>query len=158
ERAEAWAGRLAAAGVPAEPTRALVAELWAKVLYSAALNPLGALLGVPYGALAEGRDTRAIMDAVIEEAFAVARAGGIGLAWPDAGSYRETFYGRLVPSTASHRSSMLQDMERGRSTEIDAINGAVVTRGLAYGVSVPTNLTLTRLIRARARQRAGSEG
>ena len=47
----------------------------------------------------------------------------MALAWPDADAYRETFYGRLVPSTADHRSSMLQDIERGRPTEIDAING-----------------------------------
>lgn len=149
--AERWAARLAAAGVPAEPTSTLLAELWAKVLYSAALNPLGALLGVPYGALAAGPDTRAVMDAVIDEAFAVARAEGVALTWPDAAAYRATFYGRLVPSTAGHRSSMLQDMERGRPTEIDAINGEVVARGAARGVPVPTNTVLTRLIRARAR-------
>src|SRR4029077_1580217 len=89
---ERGASRLATAGVPAEPTVALVSELWAKVLYSAALNPLGALLGVPYGALAPGPDTRAIMDAVIDEAFAVARACGVPLAWPDAAAYRDTFY------------------------------------------------------------------
>jgi hypothetical protein len=78
--AERWAERLAAAGVPARATRTIAAELWAKVFYSAALNPLGALLGVTYGALAAGADTRAVMDTVIDEAFAVARAeGGVHL-------------------------------------------------------------------------------
>src|SRR5204862_171803 len=81
-------------------TGALVAELWAKVLYNAALNPLGALLGVPYGDLPADRDTRMIMDAVIEEAFAVARAEGVELAWPDAAADRDVFYGRLVPPRA----------------------------------------------------------
>ena len=151
-RAVAWAARLAAAGVPAEPTEALVAELGAKVLYSAALNPLGALLGVTYGALAADADTRAVMDAVIEEAFAVARAEDVPFAWRDAAAYRDAFYGRLVPSTAGHRSSMLQDIERGRPTEIDAINGAVAARGAVHRVPVPVNLTLARLIRARARR------
>ena len=149
--AERWAERLAAAGVPARATRTIAAELWAKVFYSAALNPLGALLGVTYGALAAGADTRAVMDTVIDEAFAVARAEGVALPWPDAAAYRDTFYGRLVPSTAGHRSSMLQDIERGRPTEIDAINGEVVARGRAHGVAVPANAVLTRLIRARAR-------
>ncbi len=148
--AEAWAARLAAAGVPSEPTRTLLAELWAKVLYSAALNPLGALLGVPYGVLAASPDTRAIMDGVIDEAFAVARADGVTLAWYEAAGYREAFYGRLVPSTAGHRSSMLQDIESGRPTEIDAINGEVVARGGRHGIPVPTNTLLCRLIRARA--------
>ncbi len=156
-RAAEWAEHLAAASVPARITDALVAELWAKVLYSAALNPLGALLGVTYGELAADSDTRAVMDAVIGEAFAVARAEGVALPWPDAAGYRETFYGRLVPATAGHRSSMLQDLERGRPTEIDAINGQVELRGAARGLAVPTNTTLARLIRARARRTAPVE-
>jgi 2-dehydropantoate 2-reductase len=148
------AARLDAAGIPARPTDAVVADLWAKVLYNAALNPLGALLGLPYGALPEDPDTRAVMDAVIDEAFAVAVADRVGLPWRDAAGYRATFYGRLVPSTAAHRSSMLQDLERGRPTEIEAINGHVVARGAALGVPAPVNATLARLIRARARLRA----
>ena len=151
DAAARWAAELSAAGIPAKLTGALTAELWAKVLYNAALNPLGALLGVPYGDLPADRDTRMIMDAVIEEAFAVARAEGVELAWPDASAYRDVFYGRLVPSTAAHRPSMLQDIERGRPTEIDAINGQVAARGAAHGVPTPVNATLARLIRARTR-------
>ncbi len=153
--AERWAARLNEAGIPSQPTDAIVAELWAKVLYNAALNPLGALLGLRYGDLPADRDTRAIMDTVIEEAFAVAAAEAVTLAWPDAAAYRDVFYGRLVPATADHRSSMLQDVERGRPTEIDAINGWVAARGAARGVPAPVNATLTRLIRARARRPAG---
>lgn len=156
-RAAAWARALADAGVPAEPTDAIVAELWAKVFYNAALNPLGALLDRPYGGLAEDPEARAVMDLVIEEAFAVAQAAGITLRWPDADAYRAEFYGRLVPATARHRSSMLQDLARGRPTEIDAINGYVAARGAALGIATPTNVTLTRLIRARAR-RVGERG
>lgn len=146
-----WAAALAAAGVPAEPTTRIVAELWGKLLYNAALNPLGALLGVPYGALSADADARAIMDTVLAEAFAVARADGVALSWPDVTAYRGEFYQRLVPATAAHRSSMLQDLERGRPTEIDAINGYVASRGEALGVPTPVNLLLTRAIRARAR-------
>jgi 2-dehydropantoate 2-reductase len=150
-----WAAHLAAAGIPAEPTREIVAELWTKVLYNAALNPLGALLAVPYGHLPADPDTRTTMDAVIEEAFTVARAAGVVLRWPQAADYRDVFYGRLVPSTAGHRSSMLQDLERGRPTEIDAINGHVAARGAELGIPTPVNATLTRLIRARARRLQG---
>ncbi|HYR95904.1 MAG TPA: ketopantoate reductase family protein [Candidatus Binatus sp.] len=152
DAARVWATALAGAGIPADATDALVAELWAKVLYNAALNPLGALLGVPYGDLAAHPDTRAVMDTVIEEAFAVARAEGVPFRWTDASAYRAAFYGRLVPATADHRSSMLQDIERGRPTEIDAINGEVAARGAARGIPAPVNATLTRLIRARARR------
>jgi len=152
------AAALADAGVPAEPSDDIVAQLWAKVFYNAALNPLGALLGVPYGRLAEDGDTRAIMDDVITEAFAVARAESVVLRWSDAAAYRETFYGRLVPATACHRSSMLQDIERGRPTEIEAINGAVAARGAALGVPTPLNAALARLVRARARGASPGDG
>src|SRR3989449_9615 len=119
DAAARWAAELSAAGIPAKLTGMLMAELWAKVLYNAALNPLGALLGVPYGDLPADRDTRMIMDAVIEEAFAVARAEGVELTWPDAAAYRDVFYGRLVPSTAAPRPSMRQDIVR-RFTNIQA--------------------------------------
>ena len=146
-----WAAALDTAGVPAAPTRRIVATLWEKVLYSAALNPLGALRGLTYGELAADPDGRAVMDRIIAEAFAVARAQGVALGWPDDAAYRAVFYGRLVPATASHRSSMLQDLERGRRTEIDAINGAVAARGAARGIAAPANLALTQLVRARER-------
>jgi 2-dehydropantoate 2-reductase len=153
-RARAWAARFAAGGIPSRHTDRLLSELWAKVLYNAALNPLGALLGVPYGRLPEDPDARATMDDVIDEAFAVARACGVALAWATPMEYRQTFYGRLVPSTADHRSSMLQDLERGRPTEIEAINGYVVRQGAAHGVPTPANALLTRLVRARVRRTA----
>jgi 2-dehydropantoate 2-reductase len=155
--ARAGARRFADAGIPSDATDDLLGELWAKVFYNAALNPLGALLGVPYGWLPDDSDARALMDRVIDEAFAVARASHVRLRWPDADAYRADFYGALVPSTAAHRSSMLQDLERGRPTEIDAINGWVVRRGEALGVPVPANSTLTHLFRARVRRAASHE-
>lgn len=157
-RAREWAARFEAAGIPSRYTDHLVPELWAKVLYNAALNPLGALLGVPYGWLPDDPDARATMDEVIDEAFAVARACGVALAWPTPMEYRQTFYGRLVPSTADHRSSMLQDLERGRPTEIEAINGYVVREGAARAIPTPANAVLTRLVRARVRRTAKARG
>jgi 2-dehydropantoate 2-reductase len=156
-RARTWSAHFATAGIPSEPTDDLLAELWAKVFYNAALNPLGALLGVPYGYLPDDPDARALMDRAIDEAFAVARAEGIALRWPDARAYRAVFYDELVPTTAAHRSSMLQDLERGRPTEIDAINGYVSRRGDALGVAAPVNATLTHMIRARVRRAGASE-
>jgi len=149
--ARRWAARFADAGIPAEAVADVHAYLWTKVFYNAALNPLGALLGLPYGALAADPDARAIMDDVINEAYAVACARGITPTAPSAGAYRRVFYDRLVPATADHRSSMLQDLERGRRTEIDAINGALATFGATAGVPTPVNTTLARLIRWRER-------
>jgi 2-dehydropantoate 2-reductase len=147
--ARLWAERFAAAGIPSAYSEDIEAALWGKVLYNAALNPLGALLGVHYGALGEDANTRAIMDAVIEEAFGVAVAEKVALPWASAADYRAVFYDRLLPSTFHHRSSMLQDLERGRPTEIDAINGEVWKRGVAHGIVTPANELLTRLVHAR---------
>jgi len=149
--ARAWAHRLAAAGIPAEYAPDVHAHLWAKVFYNAALNPLSALFGLPYGALAADPDARAVMDAVIEEAYAVAVARGVTPVVPNARAYREAFYSKLVPITAEHRSSMLQDLERGRPTEIEEINGCIWRYGEEAGVATPVNATLTRLIRWRER-------
>jgi len=149
--ADQWVGRLADAGIPTERTTNLQAHLWTKIFYNAALNPLGALFGQPYGALAADPDARAVMDAVIEECFAVAGARGVEPLVATAAAYREVFYGRLVPSTAHHRSSMLQDLERGRATEIEAINGCIWRYGREAGIPTPVNATMTRLIRFRER-------
>ncbi len=97
------------------------------------------------------------MDHFIDEAFAVAAAQHIDVLWKDAGEYREFFYGHLVPSTYHHRSSMLQDLQRGRRTEIDAINGRICSYGAEENVPAPYNEILTRLIWHKERQGCGTE-
>lgn len=149
--AQQWVERFGSAGIPTEFTPTLQAHLWTKVFYNAALNPLGALFGQPYGTFAADPDARALMDAVIDECFAVAQARGVVPLVPTAVAYRELFYGRLVPSTAHHRSSMLQDLERGRPTEIEAINGCIWRYGREAGIPTPVNATMTRLVRWRER-------
>lgn len=157
-QARHWAEALAAAGLDCQWTPDIHAELWAKVFYNAALNPLGALLGCHYGALAEHDDTRALMDQVIAEAFAVARAEGVALPWSSAEEYLERFYSQLVPATYGHRSSMLQDLERGKPTEIEAINGALWRRATQHGLAAPANELLTRLLRVRSALARKEEG
>lgn len=149
-----WAELLSAAGIPSEPTDRLFAYLWEKVLYNAPLNSLGALLRVPYGSLAEDAESRRIMDEVIGEAFSVARAECADLLWDSAEACRRHFYETLLPPTAHHRSSMLQDLDRGRRTEIDSINGYIARRGEALGVATPVNALLTRLVHFAERRGA----
>ena len=156
EGARRWAETLSAAGIPSEPTDRLLAFLWEKMLYNLPLNALGAILRVPYGALAERAESRRIMDEVIGEALAIALADGADLLWTDAAACRDHFYGTLLPPTVAHRSSMLQDLESGRRTEIDALNGYVAQRGSLLGLQTPANLVLTGLVHAiesRAPQR-----
>lgn len=155
ELARLWATRLTGAGIEADYTADVHAHLWTKVFYNAALNPLGALFGVSYGALAADAEVREVMNAIIDEGYAVAAVRDVQPTVADADAYRAVFYGRLVPATAHHRSSMLQDLERGRPTEIEAINGRIWAYGAAAGVPTPVNGTMTRLVRWRER-RAGA--
>jgi len=145
------AAALQASGIPARATASIVVELWAKVLYNCALNGLSILFEVPYGKLLEHETTRRLMAAVIEEAYRVAAAHRIKLKPATAKAYRELLFTRLIPDTAAHQSSMLQDVRRGRPTEIDSLNGALVRLAAPAGVPVPMNALVTRLVHAKER-------
>jgi 2-dehydropantoate 2-reductase len=127
-------------------------SLFAKLLYNCALNPLGAILGVNYGPLAENPSTRQIIDTIIDETFAVIYETGGTTAWQDAGSYRRFFYSQLIPATANHRPSMLQDLENSKRTEVEALVGYVSAEGKKHGVATPTCDTMAALIRFREAQ------
>ncbi len=79
ERIQGIAATFSAAGIPTAYSDHVYAILWDKILYNAALNPLGAILECTYGQLAGHAETRRIMDALIEEMFGVAQAYGIPL-------------------------------------------------------------------------------
>ncbi len=133
-------------GLPCAVTRDVRADLLAKLLYNGLLNPLGALVGARYGVLAERPATRAILVALAHEIFAVFDGAGLGTHWPDADAYLETFFEELLPPTAQHASSMLQDLRAGRPTEIDAISGAVCELGARHGVATPLDAALLELV------------
>jgi len=65
-------------------------------------------------------------------------------------------YERLLPPTAGHRSSMLQDLEQGRRTEIDALNGYIARRGAELGAPAPVNATLTAIVRILEGRKRGA--
>lgn len=150
-RLEAIAGAFTQAGIPAEATLEIEQFIWGKVFYNCCLNPLSALLEVTYGELIEHPETRQIMTSVIEEIFAVAAAKGVALAWRSPLEYQKILLGRLVPDTYAHQASMLQDVMRGKKTEIDALNGAIARLGEETGIPTPVNLMLTQLIKVKER-------
>jgi 2-dehydropantoate 2-reductase len=151
ERARKVAAMMTAAGIPSEAYEDIAPLLWTKLFYNAALNPLGALLRLHYGALAADPDLRTIMNEVIEEAFAVASALDVPLPFETAEAYREVFYSKLVPATFNHRPTMLYDLEQRGRTDIMEMNGKVVELAGRVGLRADTNRLLTRLIRARER-------
>jgi 2-dehydropantoate 2-reductase len=152
-RAGAIAGMIDAAGIPTVCVGDIMPVLWTKILYNVALNPLGAILKLHYGALAADPDLRPIMDRAIEEAFAVARASGVDMSFASHGEYLKVFYEQLIPITSNHRPTMLHDLHvRGR-TEIEAMNGRIVAMAERLGLDAATNRMLTRLVRAGERAR-----
>jgi len=82
----------------------------------------------------------------VSESYAVAEAEGVELVSPTPRDYLNRFKDELLPPTREHRSSMQEDIEQGRRTEIDALNGAVWRMGTASGVAAPANELLTRMI------------
>ncbi len=151
--AKRLAEALTHAGLPSIAVADVYQSLFAKLLYNCALNPLGAVLGVHYGALAESDETRMIMDRVIEETFTVIATMGGSTPWPDTAGYRKVFYGQLVPATYHHRPSMLQDLENSKPTEVEAMVGYVAAQGRKYGVATPCCDLLAALVRFK-QQRA----
>lgn len=117
--------------------------LWAKLAVNAAINPLTALLRIPNGVLAEHETTRVLMSQIAAEVATVAQAQGIDLTAEEAGERAIA----VAEATAVNRSSMLQDIERGVQTEIEAICGAVVEAAERWGVAVPLNGRLLQLIK-----------
>lgn len=149
ERIEGIAQAFAEAGIPSEATGEIMKFIWAKVLYNCCLNPLSALLEWNYGELLEHDGTRRIMSQVIAEVFAVARGKRVDLIWHSPEEYERLLLEVLIPDTYAHHSSMLQDVRRGRRTEIDSMNGAIARLGEEVAVETPTNLLLARLIKAK---------
>lgn len=116
---------------------------WEKLAINAGINAVTALARVKNGALTGGAAGEVGERAAVETAR-VARAGGVELSAVDAREALESAAGL----TAANHSSMREDVEHGRRTEIDALNGEVVARGEQHGVETPTNRTLTELVRA----------
>jgi len=133
------------AGLNVEESDSIRTNLWAKTLYNCALNPLGAILDVPYGDLAKPQAWR-VIERIIGEAWAVCRAEGVALPWSNAEAYLDYLRSVQLPATADHNSSMLQDIRHGKETEIDFINGAVVQLGLKHNIDTPVNRTLVDMI------------
>jgi 2-dehydropantoate 2-reductase len=133
------------AGVECRLTSNVSTALWRKLAVNAAINPLTAILRVPNGALLELKALEPLLGMVAEEVWRVAARRQVALPTPP--ELREEIR-RVCRLTAANRSSMLRDVEQGRRTEIDAINGAVARLGFEQGVLAPVNEALTGLIRS----------
>ena len=121
------------AGFEAPLPAAIRHAVWIKLLGNAAMNPISALVRRTSSEIAKHPDGRRIVTAIMEECIAVARATGLEL---DVSI--EARLARIPGALGGHKTSMLQDLERGRRLELEPLVGAVVELGRRLGVPVPT--------------------
>jgi 2-dehydropantoate 2-reductase len=144
-RIEALSAAFGRAGVAAPISTAIRNEIWEKLLRNLSTSPICALTGEPIGVLSRSGELFALAKALMAEGLATARAHGI-----DPGITVERAYASAP--TTSHKSSMLQDFERGRPPEIDGLLTAVQEFARAAGVPTPHLDTATAFVIAKARK------
>lgn len=135
---------LETAGFETEVSSDIMAVIWNKFVLNVAINALCAVTGMRLGELARHKEMDELQDRIIEEALAVVAAKGVTL--PDA-DIRKTIKKHCWAKFS--KPSMLQHMERGRRTEIDALNGALVREGHVLGIRTPYNEALAALTKGR---------
>ena len=133
---------------------------WSKLLINAAFSGMSAVLGCTFGEAAGPKDSRRIVQALIKECIDVCKAGGIRIE-PVQGkdivklldysnSLKRAFSFFIIPIAirkhAKLKASMLQDLEKGKLTEVDAINGAVSATGRKVGCPTPMNDRVVEII------------
>lgn len=131
------------AGIETKISRDIKGALWSKLLINAAVNPLSALTRLANGKLVEYEATKVLLRLAVTECVKVAKRKKVRLMYDDPLAKVEA----VCAATSSNLSSMLQDVVRGKRTEIDFINGFIVRQGQELGIPVPVNTVLWELVK-----------
>ena len=146
ERVEALAHALQAARVEHRVSADIRRDIWDKMVFLATFAGVTALMRLPIGPIREDAETRAMLRAGLDEAYAVARAKGIGL--PD--DFVERTLARCDALPYEMRSSMLQDLERGRRLELPWLSGTIARLGQELRVPTPIHAFITTALKLHA--------
>jgi 2-dehydropantoate 2-reductase len=144
-RVQAISAELEAHGITAPITETIRVEIWDKLLRNLATSPICALTGEPIGVVGRHPELFELSRNLMREGLAVAKAHGIDVEDNFASSYG-------TRPTSTHKSSMLQDFERGRPPEIDGILTSVQAFARAAQVPTPTVDAVTALVIEKARR------
>lgn len=147
ERTETVAQLFSAANVPCRISDNIEGELWAKLIRNCALNAISGLGRVTYGEIAANSGARQVVEAVVQETLAVARAKGVRLPGTEDSSASIAASFQIAEQMSSTRSSTAQDMARNKRTEIDSLNGYIARLGSQLGVPTPVNHALYTLVK-----------
>jgi 2-dehydropantoate 2-reductase len=148
ERIAALSDALRNAGLKAPIKKDIRTEIWVKLWGNLSFNPISALNGATLDVICQDTATRAVARAMMLEAQAIGEK--LGVRFPIDVDKRIA----AAAAVGAHKTSMLQDLERGRPMEIDALVGAVAELGRLVGVPTPVIDTILALLRRRA-QSAG---
>jgi 2-dehydropantoate 2-reductase len=121
--------------------------VWDKLLTNAGINALSALTGLKNGQLLDHPETLRLLEALVTEAAEVAAGKGIRI---DGNPVEKAK--AVAQATGGNRSSMGQDFDYRRRTEIDVINGAIVREAERLGIPVPCNRVVTDLVKVIERR------
>jgi 2-dehydropantoate 2-reductase len=138
-------------------TRNLRGQIWSKLLVNSALTGLSAVSGLRYRGVAEHPDGRTAIYEIWAEGFAVGWAEELVLERVLDVEPRELVdrddaaLARMMAIAGNTKPSMLQDLEQGRATEVDVVNGGVAQRGRAHGIATPFNDRVVELVHAMER-------
>ena len=152
-KTERFAGLFERAHVSCRISENIVGELWTKLTWNCALNAISALGKAKYGQIAASEDARKVVENIVKELLAVAHAANIQL--PGLEDFTAALSGALKIATqmSGAFSSTAQDLNRGKLTEIDSLNGYIARRAAELGVPAPLNhalYTLVKLAEGRA--------
>ncbi len=148
-RIEAVAAMLNAAQIETQVIDDPMAQIWTKFVLNCAINPLTAITGLRSGEMYRTPEVNALQDRVLDEILAVVERKGITLADPD---IRKKIKAHC--RIRYNRPSMMQHIEQGRRTEIDALNGALVREAKALGMAVPYNEAVVAVVKGLEKSRA----
>ena len=146
-RTELLAALFGRASIPCRISENIEGELWTKLVWNCALNAVSALGRAKYGQIAGSADAWRVVETAVYEVLAVAKAANIhppGLEDPKAALAGAL---KIATQMAEALSSTAQDMNRGKHTEIDSLNGYVSRRGAELGVPTPVNHALYALVK-----------
>jgi 2-dehydropantoate 2-reductase len=142
-RVAAIASFLGRVGLRHEVPEDMIRSLWYKFMINVGINQASAVLRADYRAFQELPEAREVMESAMREVVAVSKAMGTGLVDSDVDAWQAT----LMALSPDSKTSMLQDVEAGRKTEVEAFAGKIVELGAARGVPTPVNRLLFDIIR-----------
>jgi 2-dehydropantoate 2-reductase len=145
QQAEAVALTFSDAGIATTAVPNARDLIWGKALVAVTLNAIAAVSGYCPAEVLDNTFARDLARSVVDEIEAVAEKSGVQLPFDDAWDRFE----QAARAAGMSRPSMLQDLERGRATEIDFLTGAVARVGAQVGVPTPVCRTLTHLVHMR---------